>query len=382
MMLSPWHCISQERSMASNTYYTADSLTSGSVKNVFTSFFQLALDNLTGSNRQFNFSSNPYAVMLQGNPDLALDYNYGKYKYLRRLNFNFGISLDSNWQVGGFSTGLRFSLIDQRDSTSSKRLWDQVRDDSLAIERNRLAKSLSKYMIDNLAAGSEMRIIFENQKRAFLDSTLSYNQLDTAFRRIVDKIIIEEKLNAIKELAQNHGELSLKNLIDANYRLFVDKLPTALLWTVGITDTTYKNQMFFSNVVAFTQINKGITANTGSNLAFDAKAGVNFTDDTALSGNDLNHIFTTVDAGLQWVFRAKGLRPLFDVTLKGQYTHIFSGISQVAKKDNITMNMVINIRVLNDIWVPLTLNYDPNTGSTVSTLNVKLNFDALGNLFR
>src|ERR1700758_3976836 len=61
---------------------TADSLASGNTKDVLTSFFQLAFNKLTGPNKELDFTSNPFALMLKSDTTLAVDTNYVKYRAL------------------------------------------------------------------------------------------------------------------------------------------------------------------------------------------------------------------------------------------------------------------------------------------------------------
>ena len=53
------------------TFITADSLVSGNFKDVLTSFYQLAFNNLTGPKKELNFNSNPYALLLKINSRLV-----------------------------------------------------------------------------------------------------------------------------------------------------------------------------------------------------------------------------------------------------------------------------------------------------------------------
>src|SRR5215203_293069 len=104
------------------TILTADSLRSGNAKDVLTSFFQLSFNRLTGPDKELNFNSNPFAIMLKSNPELAIDSDYYRYRALRKTNFGFGIKLDTSFRFNGFSSGIKYALIDQRDSSTSKLL--------------------------------------------------------------------------------------------------------------------------------------------------------------------------------------------------------------------------------------------------------------------
>ncbi len=122
---------------------TADSLASGNLKNVLTSFFQLSLNNLTGPNKSLNFAANPYAIMLRSDSTLAVDSNFRKYKTWRKLNFNFSLSLDSSYHFNGFSSGVKYALINQRDSTESS--WLLAQTQTADAEFNQLFNALLAY---------------------------------------------------------------------------------------------------------------------------------------------------------------------------------------------------------------------------------------------
>ncbi len=72
---------------------TADSLATGNYKDVFKSFFQLALNRFTSDKKEIQFTSNPFALIAKMNPDLLIDTSYIKYKHLRDFNF----LLRGNW---------------------------------------------------------------------------------------------------------------------------------------------------------------------------------------------------------------------------------------------------------------------------------------------
>ncbi|MDQ3683666.1 MAG: hypothetical protein M3352_11455 [Bacteroidota bacterium] len=50
------------------------------------------------------------------------------------------------------------------------------------------------------------------------------------------------------------------------------------------------------------------------------------------------------------------------------------------RRDSLTLNMTIRVRVISDIWVPLEIKYDPKSGNVFGFLNVRANFKALGKL--
>ncbi len=53
-----------------------DSLASGNYKDVLSSFFKLAANDLIGNTKNLSFTSNPFAVASKLNPALLIDTNY------------------------------------------------------------------------------------------------------------------------------------------------------------------------------------------------------------------------------------------------------------------------------------------------------------------
>ena len=74
---------------------TADSLASGNYKDILSSFYQLAVSNLTGPNKELKFTTNPYAIMLRHDSTLARDSSYQRLRPWRKLNFTLDAKLDS-----------------------------------------------------------------------------------------------------------------------------------------------------------------------------------------------------------------------------------------------------------------------------------------------
>jgi hypothetical protein len=112
---------------------TADSLASGNYKDIITSFYQLAANNLTGPRKEFRFTTNPYAILLKNNPQLAADPTYQQYRAWRKLNIDVDVRMDSSYHFDGFMVGLTYAVLDKRDITinrlfSSTYLADRGRD--------------------------------------------------------------------------------------------------------------------------------------------------------------------------------------------------------------------------------------------------------------
>ncbi|PZR09688.1 MAG: hypothetical protein DI539_21775, partial [Flavobacterium psychrophilum] len=62
--------------------------------------------------------------------------------------------------------------------------------------------------------------------------------------------------------------------------------------------------------------------------------------------------------------------------LSGGYTRL-NRIYAGERKDSITLNGTLRIRVFGDIWIPLEIKYDPRKGNLFGFLNIRANFKAI-----
>jgi hypothetical protein len=448
------------------TVLTADSLASGNWKNVLTSFFQLSFNNLTSNSKSVSFTANPYAVMLRADSTLALDTNYAKLKVWRKLNVGFALNLDTSYHFHGFASGVKYALINKRDSTVSKWLFKQtiavtaefhVLFDALlryedanyiatttrfgelldsvrygfseynplfqqfvlgVAQRNKLTDitsylkkhpdsalakykskidpkqwaifqdSLKSYTQAQLSPWADTLIVqhktfSKNLNAFFRDTTKVFNTLDTSFQSVARKLAANRQLLKVGALLKNPNDRFAADIVHP-----FDSLKAILqnqwLWTVGVSDTTYTDQFFFSNIVASTELLKGVTKpNSRTNLELDIKASVNWVDDSLTKGRNLQRNFFRFEPGFNWVIKQKGNKQSFlELAFSGQYNHFFSGWYRSEMQDKLYFNGTLRVRIFNDFWISLTFNYDPKTGNVLGFLNVTTNFSSLGSLLK
>lgn len=374
----------QNTKSAVKTILTADSLASGNLKDVLTSFFQLSYDKLTGPNKELNFSSNPYALLLKSNPSAAIDVNYPKYRYMRKLNFGFGLKLDTSYKFNGFSSGVKYAIIDERDATTSKMLFRELGSDTLSQEINSLQVSLNAYINTTFPNTPEN---FENRKKyftlvttLFTDTLTAFNQLDTSFQRMVRTVAAQNNLNRFTRLIQSNPKVNVRKESQLHFADLKQELKKKLLWTISLSDTTYKDEFFFSNIVIRTELLKGLAKKLkpGSNWEFNTQASLNFTDDTASKGRDLKRSIFRFEPGFNWVVRAKGTEtPFLELRFGGEYRHIFHRLYKNEERDFFAFSGTVRLRILNEIWIPIEFKYDPKGGNLFGFISAKFNFSSL-----
>jgi len=366
------------------TVFTADSIQSGNSKDILTNFFQLAFNNLTGRNKEFNFNSNPFAIMLKRNPKLSLDKTYKRYKPLRKLNFGLGIKLDTSFNFNGFSSGIKYSLIDQTDATTSKLIALKLQNDPLGLERDILTDALNEYQANNIPAQAD-KITFLGKVNKLFQENIALNKMDTGFQNIVKVLVKDKKLDKVAEVFNRKAGQSFKTIDSLNYQALKNSIKNNLLWTIGLSDSTYKDKFQFSNIVIVSELSKGIfdPEPGDNNLEINVKAAYNFLKDTLQPGRNLKREIFSIESGINWVIRDKtNDRPFVELKFSGSYYHNFASIYQKEKRDSLTLNGTLRIRVLDDIWIPLEVKYDPKTGNVFGVLNMKANFTGLAKLLK
>jgi hypothetical protein len=374
--------LSAQKAPDSNPALTADSLATGNYKDVLNSFFQLAFDKLTGNDKELKFTSTPFAIMAKMDSSLLIDTIYKKYSTLRNINFSFGLKLDSSYKFNGFSSGVKYALINERDETVKKAFTDLVINNSSVQElyalNNLMGASLSQLAADTTKAQKLIK-----DYHSFLKGERNYNDLDqelqdsllSVARRNLSTQKIADTLAANKNFNINQAAADIYTKLKSEFN-------NNALWTIGLSDTTYKDQFFFSNIVITSEFLKGITPYKNKNdVELNLKAALQFVDDSLNQKRDLKRSIFSFEPGINIVFKTKVQKKSYlEFKLSGSYYHNFGSLYADEERDRLTLNSTFRIRIIDDIWIPLELKYDPKNGNFFGFLNVRANFKALGSV--
>jgi hypothetical protein len=359
------------------TPITADSLATGNYKDVLTSFFQLGFERLTGPNKELKFSSNPFAVMAKLDNDLLLSHNYYQYRKLRNLNFAAALKLDNDYKFNGFSSAVKYALINKRDETVSWAFVSMVLDD----EKIQTFFQLNNHIIGNistLAQDRELQKKLLDETILFMQGKLKFNKLDEKLQTAIKQFLATKQLVEITEIIDNDKNFNPAKLSADIYDNYKETINNKLLWTVSLSDTTYKDQFMFSNLVLSTDLVKGIDKIKRADVELNMNANLQYVDDTLRTGRDLNRSVFTIEPGLNFVAKTKnGLKSFLEFKLSGGFYYTLSGLFIGEEKSRITINGTLRMRVYNDIWIPIEVKYDPKSGNVFGVLNVRTNFTAL-----
>lgn len=369
---------------------TADSLATGNYKDILSSFFQLAFNRLTGPDKELRFTTNPYAVLAKRNPDLLIDTNYYKYRNLRKFNFSFAGKLDEAYQFNGFSSSVRYAIVNQRDYTISRAFVTSAFN---ANNEYRKLNSGLEAFISHLSLNDPLRKLLRDEKIKMQakKGTVPFNQLDTIFQKVVKRIAVDSVALHFLKLLELEPALNVYKASQQSYDSLKKSFENKWLWTASVSDTTYTNQFLFSNVVLSTEVLKGILNPLRvSNLELNIRSAMHFVDDSTRAGRDLRRSVFSVEPGFNFVLKSKAARQKasgltqswLELKLSGAYNHTFSSLYTTEKRDSLTLNGTLRIRVYNDIWIPLEMVYDPRSGHVLGFLNVRFNFNTMGTLLR
>jgi hypothetical protein len=358
----------------------ADSLTTGNYKDVLNSFFQLAFNKLISDNKEIKFTSNPYAVMAKMDTSLLVDTNYYKYRRLRNLNFSFAARLDSSYKFNGFSSGVTYALINKRDETVSRVFLNMVADDFKVQELFGLNLDLEAY-ISSLSGTPDIQEKIRNQKTSFFKGEIDFSDLEPLLQEKIKQLAAEKNARYLLHLMEADAGFNMKQTSQALYDDYKNYFNNKLLWTVSLSDTTYKNQFMFSNVVLSSQVVKGLDSLKVADIELDIKTALQYIDDSLHAGRDLKRSVFSFEPGINFVMKTKHIRKsFFEFELGGSFYHTFSGLYQNEKRNRVTINAIARVRIINDIWIPLEIKYDAESGNVFGFLNVRANFTALGNI--
>lgn len=363
-----------------NPVLVADSLATGNYKDVLNSFFQLTLDRLTGPNKEIKFTSSPFAVMARMDTSLLIDTSYLKYRTLRNINFSFSGKLDDSYKFNGFTSGVKYAIINKRDETVSRTFLKLVTNNDNVKALFALNDSMIAYVTKLPPAQQPTTIL---QIRAFTNGTKNFNDLDASLQQEILRVAsLSPATQVLAATLQANNQYNMRASADSIYANMKNLFNNNLLWTIGVSDTTYNNEFAFSNIVVSSELLKGISSNNSKNdLELNLKANFQMVDDALIDGNDLKRSVLSFEPGINFVFKTKDRKKsFFEFKLSGSYNHIFTSLYPDEKRDELIVNSTVRVRIFKDIWIPLEIKYDPKNGNFLGLLNIRANFTSLGNI--
>lgn len=356
-----------EKKEATDIIRTATDLKSGNWQDVLTSFFQFSISDLTGDSKALKFKTTLFGIKVKADSSILLDKKYVKEKFARNFQFDFSLKLDSQYKFKGFQTGFTWALVNKRDST---------------------VFSLANTAIDTfyMVAQEELQDAFMRFKESLSDDSNHVKVANLAlFKKVkilIDTALAQQGFSNTKSYPQEFQpfltEVYEKNIVKAN-KLFNDeleKLRRKPLLTLSVNSTFKNEQKAFKNGDMQVVYLQGIKL-THSTTELDFRAGASI-DDTLVAAITKQRFMFKASAGINFsLFRGSAQKSIFEFKPYFEYQSILSSLIRNEKRDVFTANADIRIRIMENLWIPLTVKYDLNKKNFLGFLNVALNFNAL-----
>jgi hypothetical protein len=354
------------------TLRTDANLKSGNNRDVLTSFFQIALNDLTGNDKRLRFSSNLFAIRLKSNPSLNIDTNYIHQKFWRNSNIDFDLRMRENFEFNGASIGYRYAIVNKRDYSSSS---DFLKDLSLSFGPVAEITSKATQVIIKLVGDDFNKITeLQTELNQFLnDSSMLFSACSPAMQSILQTSLGVHLTD----------DFNYKKFTTARTNETIKRYNDKFLWTIDAHAATHDDGTLFSMIQIDSRATAGIARlKHRHSLEYDIRAGVHWVDDSLIHGSQRMRTTALAEAGLNLVLRDKQTQKSYlECKVSAFVYQLFPG-AVTSGYQKLFLNTTINVRITDNIWIPLMIKYDPEHANLFGYFSIKSNFDWLGSFLK
>ena len=341
-----------------------DNSKSGNYKEVLSNLFQLGTSNLTGPNKSVEFNSTLYGIKSIFCDSITTDIVFSKQKFSRNFEFNTKLNFDEQFNYKGFSGGITYALINQRDKDVA-----YFAKTALELEYKFWISELSKIydkLVSELDKTGDKKFSKKIEAINIASSILTNKEFDkieelSKSNPYFDKIITEFE-NRNKSIKLKDYIAKIHELRDKEY----SDLEKKALWTVSLNGTTNdkgnNKKLTFGTV--FLQGFKNLELDIRSNLIYS---------DTLIE-KSVQRLELRNSAGLNYKMFKRNEQSVFEIKLYMEYNSILKNQLADEKKNTFLASSDFRIRVTKDIWIPLTIKYDIEKSNFLGFLNITYNF--------
>lgn len=359
-----------------NDLITANDLKSGNLQDVLTSFFQLAASDLTGPKKQVSFQSSLFGIKSKVDTTLLVDTNYIHHRFDRNLQFNFTLGLDSNYQFSGFSGGITYAIVNDRDSTVFSlvgpiaRTWQWFIDSMEIYELHPYWVSLRDSNLVKFKTKADS-LDYDSVRRVLSQTLFKFDDIDA------------NKFPAgfINFLKTKHISLPITSYAAAvaGYRARLQAIRVKPLLTMSLISAFTKAAGFDSAQLGLVYL-QGLHK-TGRSLELDYRANIIVKDTTVGTDKYRSWLNTTLglDYALLSVSNAKvgTYAPIFEIKPFLEYDHIFSALGTGEKRDVVYAAADLRLKITSSLWLPITLKYSlTGKGNFLGFLDLSFNMNS------
>jgi hypothetical protein len=355
----------KKESNKSNLIYEEINKTkSGNWKDVFTDIAQLALKNLAGEKKTFQFKTSLYAIKVKADSSKFIDYNYAKANFSRNFQINLGVDLDDDYKFKGMNYGVDWAIINKRD-LSVNTLVDAEADilnEEYTEEFSNTKMKYFAYLKDTQDPDREKKI----------------NDFSTIMQEYEEGYVFP-----ISKLPEKFREFLPANyskrvsVLDAEIKKQIEKIKLEPLLTIGFNSNLKKKPKFFDEYNINMVYLQGLRSNNGSTMEIDFRNQFKVHDSVAT--DIIKRKEFSSQLGLNISILKKKDKSLIEFKPNFEFKRIFSGLMEDEKNNQFLANADLRVRVLKNLWIPLILKYDIKNNNLFGFLNVSFNFDAVKN---
>lgn len=338
---------------------------SGNYKDVLSSIFQLATTNFTGDEKTIDFNSTLFAVKAKANPEFQKDINYIKETFSRNLQFNFKLNLNKDFEYTGFTGGMTYAIINDRDKSVVEfgEDFDKIYDEFTDIVHKASLPVVLKIMEDKTLSPQEQKDKLEDFNNNVVREYINKGNINSKYSDLIPDF---------KQQLENQNINQEKLLLEKIHSFkdqFYSEIESKALWTVT-ADGTADKEGKFNKVSLGTVFLKG---NKEAWNEIDVRAKFTYAD--TLTIEHLPRTGLDIKAGMNFkIGRTAQQRSYFEIKALGEYNKIFHNVLPDEDSEVITANAEIRIRIANDLWIPLIVKYDIEKSNFLGFLNITYNF--------
>ena len=360
---------------------TSDNLKSGNYKEVLTSFFQLALNDLAGDSREFTFKSTIYAWLLKADSTLAESHNYLRYKWARDIEVNTAMNVDQNFKVNEYKLGLKWAFLNKREITSFEG------NDTLAFikKMDGVIGQLLATAINNAQQkhpGNNQQYV--NSINAYQQSK-NYDSLDPDIRTELAALYNADATQGLLHDSKiSYAKIeSLLASPEILYNIYLADLKRKALGTIsgnGVFDS--KSNAFKSLYGALDLYVPLIGSKNNKPCELTVTGNFSASDNNVTGKIYLGRRELKLNAGFNKVLliTRSDSSSVLEIKFTGEYRSILLGKLDNEIKATKMAVFTLRARITKDLWIPLDIKYDPDHGNFFGFISAKVNLDGLKNL--
>ncbi len=363
-----------QSALAVNAVLTADSMASGTYKDVLTSFFHLSLDNLTGAEKSVSYSFNVFALMLRQNHELNLDKNYDRYSAVRNTNVDFQLGIDENLKPNNFSAGVKYAFINQRDITVGNGFLKTylASTTEYTLLNQRIAEKIS-----TLSNVGEMVKLSDQVNNWFSNPDYIFSMLDPQLKTFIVDCFSSEGFTFLSKEKVTAPGYSYRSAVTAVFDSIKNSYQKKWLGTLSLNVNSFDHSSTLSNVNGSVELLKGLVDGSHkTNLELNFKLNGVLSDDTTTLNKSLGRQVVSYEGGVNFIVKGWGLNQSFlELKAAAADNIVLSKLYYGETMHQFTLNGTISIRVSENLRIPVEFKYDPVTQNVLGLLHVTSDFN-------